>query len=123
MLLSFFVQAQELREWCPDPNNPDTCCLVDGVPTLKCTEVLFGNILAMASILILLVLFIMFLIGGFNYLTSFGSAEKVKKAQGTLKYAFIGLGLYVVSFLILRIIDVLFLGGMGTIFQFNIPNL
>jgi len=95
-------------------------CVVDGVPTLKCLEVVFGNILTLSSAFIVLVLFIMFVIGGFNYLTSFGNAEKVKKAQGTLRYALIGFILFISSFLILKIIDIMFLGGTGKIFQFTL---
>jgi len=69
-------------------------CVVDGVPTLKCLEVVFGNILFIASAFIILVLFIMLVFGAFQYLTSFGSAEKVKKAQGTLKWAVAGFVLF-----------------------------
>ena len=97
-------------------------CVVNGVPTLKCLEVVFSNILVMASAFIVLVLFIMFVIGSFNYLTSFGNPEKVKKAQGTLKFAIIGFILFVGSYLILRIIDILFLGGAGKIFKFELPG-
>ncbi len=97
-------------------------CVVDGVPTLKCFEVVFGNILTMASAFIVLVLFIMFVMGSFRYLTSFGNAEKVKKAQGTLRYALVGFILFVSAFLIMKIIDILFLGGCGRIFQFNLDN-
>lgn len=97
-------------------------CVVDGVPTLKCLEVVFGNILFMASAFIILVLFIMFVVGAFSYLTSFGNPEKVKKAQQTLMYAFLGFMLFIGSYLILNVIDILFLGGKGTIFKFNIPG-
>jgi len=97
-------------------------CVVDGVPTLKCLEVVFGNILVMASAFIILVLFIMFVVGSFSYLTSFGNPEKVKKAQGTLKFAIIGFALFISSYLILRIIDFLFLGGAGNIFKFELPS-
>lgn len=97
-------------------------CVVDGVPTLKCLEVVFGNILFMASAFIILVLFIMFVIGSFSYLTSFGNPEKIKKAQGTIRYAIIGFVLFIGSYLILNIIDILFLGGKGKIFMFNIPG-
>jgi len=95
-------------------------CVVDGVATLKCLEVVFGNILFIASAFIILVLFIMFLVGGFSYLTSFGNPEKVKKAQGTLMFAFLGFILFIGSYLILSVIDIMFLGGKGTIFQFTI---
>lgn len=94
--------------------------MIDGVPTLKCFEVVFGNILAMASGLIIIVLFVMFVVGSFNYLTSLGNAEKIKKAQGTLRYALIGFIIFVTAFLVLNIIDILFLGGKGNLFKFNI---
>lgn len=97
-------------------------CMPDGVPTFSCLEIVFGNILKMASAFIVLVLFVMFVIGAFNYLTSFGNAEKVKKAQGTLKYALLGFVLFISSYLILNIIDILFLGGRGDIFRFNLSN-
>ena len=56
-------------------------CVVDDVPTLKCLEIVFGNILFMSSFFIILVLFIMFVVGSFRYLSSFGNPERIKKAQ------------------------------------------
>lgn len=121
MFLSFFVNAQ-VRDWCPNPGDPATCCLVDGVPTLRCLDVVFGNILFISSALIVLVLFIMFVAGSFNYLTALGNPEKVKKAQGTLKYAIIGFVLFVSAYIIMKTIDVLFLGNTGKIFRFEMPG-
>lgn len=112
----FSVYAQ-IQGW----DEPGKSCLVDGVPTLKCLEIVFNNLLFMASAFIVLVLFIMLVIGAFNYLTSFGSEEKIKKAQGTIRFALIGFVLFMMSYLILFIIDVLFLGGQGKIFRFEIP--
>ena len=106
--------------------NPWGDCVVDGVPTLKCLEIVFGNILFMSSFFIVLVLFIMFVYGSFRYLTSFGNPENIKKAQGTLKYSLIGFILFVSAFLILMIIQTLFLGGNQTgtdkpnLFEFKI---
>lgn len=115
MLPSFLiVQAQGIQDW------NSTGCIVDGIPTLKCFEVVFSNVLFMASSLIVLVLFIMIFVGGFNYLTSFGNPEKVKKAQSTLRYAVVGVILFMASFLILKAIDYLFLGNCNRIFQLNI---
>lgn len=91
--------------------NPWGDCVVDGIPTLKCLEIVFGNILFMSSFFIIIVLFIMFVVGSFRYLTSFGNPEAIKKAQGTLKYALIGFILFVSAFLIMTIIQTLFLGG------------
>jgi len=90
------------------------------VPTLQCFEVVFGNILTMASGLIIVVLFIMFVVGAFHYLTSLGNPEKLKKAQGTLRYAVVGLIIFLASFIILKVIDTLFLGGQGNLFKFKI---
>src|SRR3990170_6255018 len=106
MFTSFTVYAQGIQEWGD--------CVVDGVPTLKCLEVVFGNILFMASALVVLVLFIMFVVGAFRYLTSFGNPENVKKAQGTLRYALLGLILFLSAYLILNVICFLFLGGVGS---------
>lgn len=97
-------------------------CVVDGIPTLKCLEVVFGNVLFLSNALIILILFVMFVIGSFNFLTSLGNPEKVDKARGTFKFAIIGLILYISAYLILKIIDVLFLGNEGLIFQFRIGN-
>lgn len=117
-LTPFTVYAQTINPWGD--------CVIDGVPTLKCLEVVFGNILTMASAFIVLVLFIMFIVGAFRYLTSFGNAEKVKKAQGTLKMALIGFIIFVSAFLILNIIQYLFLGdpakGAPSLFKFEIGS-
>lgn len=123
-MLSFVILAQTLRDWevKDAAGNVTETCLIDGVPTLKCLEIVFSNILTISSAIIILVLFIMFIVGAFTYLTSFGNPEKVKKAQGTFKYAIIGLVLFVSTYLILRIIDFLFLGNTGAIFRFEIPG-
>ena len=97
-------------------------CVVDGVPTLKCLEVIFGNILTISTGLIFLALFVMFLVGSFKYLTSFGNPEKLKKAQGTLKFAVIGLIIFLSAFLILKTIGFLFLGDSNKLFEFTIPD-
>lgn len=113
MLPSFIAFAQ-VKEWGD--------CVVDGVPTLKCLEIVFGNILFMASALVILILFIMFIIGSLKYLTSGGDPEKIKAARGTLMYAVIGTALFLGAYLILNIIDLLFVGGKGTLFKFEIPS-
>lgn len=114
-----YIKAM-IQDWASYPG-----CMVGPpgaqIPTLKCFEVLYSNLLVTSSALIILALFIMFLIGGWNYLTSLGSPDKIKKAQNTLKFAIIGLILYVGSFLILTIINYLFLqGGPYDLFKFQI---
>lgn len=114
MTLPLFVVNAQIRDW------ESTGCVVNGVPTLKCLEVVFGNILFMASAFIVLVLFIMLVTGALKYLTSLGNPEKLKKARGTMTYALIGFALFISAYLILKTIDVLFLGNAGKIFQFQI---
>lgn len=117
-LVFFFLNATpvfaQIQDW------ESSGCIVDGVPTLKCLEVVVGNILFMSNVFILLVIFIMFIIGSFKYLTSLGNAEKIEEAKGTFKWAIIGLLVYLSAYLILNVIDVLFLGGAGTIFELKI---
>ena len=126
VVLLFFVftvtspVSAQFREWSGDPNDPKSSCLVDGIPTLKCLEVLFGNLLFLSNTFIILVLFIMFVIGSFNFLTSLGNPEKIETAKGTFKWAIIGLILYASAYLILTLIDIIFLGGQGKLFQFRI---
>lgn len=113
MLPSFIAYAQ-VKEW--------GSCVVDGVPTLNCLEVVFQNILFMASALVVLILFIMFIVGSIKYLTSAGDAEKIKSARGTLTYAIVGTVLFLSAYLIFNVIDFLFLGGKATLFKFEIPE-
>lgn len=112
LYLSSFVYGAGIQQW--------DSCMVDGVPTLQCLEIVFGNLLTISSGFIVLILFIMLVVGGFNYLSSFGDAEKIKKAQATIRFAIIGFILFIASFLILRIIDIMFLGGQGKLFQFDL---
>ncbi len=118
LLLPVFSVYAQIQDWGPSTGTGG--CMVDGVPTLKCLEIVFGNILFMSSAFIVLTLFVMFIVGSFNYLTSFGNAEKVKKAQGTLRLALVGFMIFLGSFLVLKIIDILFMGNTGQIFKFEI---
>ncbi len=95
-------------------------CVVDGAPTLRCLEPVIGNIIVAASGFVIIILFIMFVMGSFLYITSLGNPEKLKKARGTLTFAVVGFILFLSSFLILRIIDSLFLGGTGILLRLNL---
>jgi len=92
------------------------------VPTLKCVEVVFEILLFYSSILIMTGFFLMMVVGGMRYLTSGGNPEKLKKAQATLRWGVVGTLIFASAFLILQIIDVLFLGGAGKLFKFEIPS-
>lgn len=116
MMLSFAAHAQ-VR------NIADSGCLVDGVPTLKCLEVLFQNIIFLAGASVVLILFIMLVVGAFMYLLSGGDSGKMANAKNTITYAFIGLLLFMSSYLILNVIQTIFLGPDGpSLFNFHIPE-
>lgn len=108
------VSAQ-IKDW-----RSNGCIGADDVPTFKCLEVVFENIVFAASTFVMAVLFGMFVYGSFMYLTSLGNPEKVKKAQSTFKFALIGFVLFISAFLILTIIDTLFLGGEGKLMKFDL---
>ena len=108
-----FAQVQDWEE---------SGCMVDGVPTLKCLETVYGNILYLSSALVLIVLFVMLIYGAFVYMTSMGNASKITQGANILKWSFIGLGVFIASYVILFIIDVALLGGKGEIFRFRIPG-
>lgn len=97
-------------------------CIVDGMPTLKCFEVIFQNILKLSSGLVVLILFIMFVSGSVMYLISGGDAEKVAKAKSTFLWAIIGTVLFLGSYLILMIIQTLFLKEGFSLFKFELPS-
>lgn len=62
------------------------------VATIKGFECIFANILNIVVRFAGIALFIMFLVGGFKYLTSgSGDPKKTQAAQQTLTYAIIGL--------------------------------
>lgn len=91
-------------------NWADSGCLQNvganlDIPTIQCLEVVFSNILFVAVGLAVLALFVMFLIGGFKYLTSGGDPKATASAQQTLTYAILGLGLMAIAFLIFKIIE------------------
>lgn len=118
-MLSFFVNAQIA-------SLSNSACVVDGVVTIRCAEVLFERLLTISSSVVLLVLFIMLIVGAFKYITSGGEAEKLAGAQNTLKFAFIGTFLFLGSYLFLIILQTLFLGGRNNtefnLLKFEIPE-
>lgn len=97
-------------------------CVVKGVPTLKCFEVVVNNLIFISSTFVIIFLLIMLIVGAIKFIMSGGSADKLKTAKSTLTYAFIGLLLFASAYLALNVIDVLFLGGTGKLMRFEIPE-
>lgn len=122
VLLFFIFFHMPIRAYAQVRDWASTGCIVDGIPTLKCLEVVFTNLLFISNIFVALAIFVMFTIGSFQYLTSLGAPEKIDQAKGTFKWTIIGLMLYLSAYLILTFIDIIFLDGKGDIFRFRIGN-
>jgi hypothetical protein len=91
---------------------------VTQVPTAKCFEVIFGNIVGVLVGLAMVGLFAMLTYGGFKYLTSGSDAYKNAEAKKTMTYAILGVALMAISYLLLRIIEA-FTGVNVTLFKIN----
>ncbi|MGB9706522.1 MAG: hypothetical protein ACPLXP_00395 [Microgenomates group bacterium] len=79
-------------------------CLEEEVAALQCFECIFQSILNIAIRLAGIAVFIMLIIGGFQYLTSGGDPKATESAKNTLTYAILGLALLLGSWLILLFI-------------------
>ena len=77
----------------------------DGAMTLQGFECIFGNLVGALLGLAGIIFFMMFIVGGFKYITSAGNPKNAESANKTLTYAVMGLVFVAVSFLILVIID------------------
>ena len=58
---------------------------------------------------------IMIVISGIQFITSSGNPEAAGAARGRLVFALIGFGLILLSFVILKLIDQVFLGNTGVV--------
>ena len=74
------------------------------VATIQCLVPLFKNVVVAVVELAGIALFLMFIVGGFSFLTSGGDPKRLEQAKGTLTYAIIGVVVIVSSYLILRLI-------------------
>ncbi len=77
------------------------------VATFQSLEGLFSSLVRGLTALIGVAIFVMFVVGGFNFLFSGGDQKKLEKARGTLTNAVIGVVVIVSAYLILRTIQVL----------------
>ena len=84
------------------PKDWGDCVVGDEkVATIRCFEAVFANVISVLVALVPLAIFIMFVIAGFNWLTSGGDAKKIEAAQKTLFYAIVGVVLMILSYIIL----------------------
>ena len=81
---------------------------------------IFANIVSVAIGLGGIVFFIMFIAGGFSYLTAGGNPQAVEGAKKTLTYAIFGLVFVALAFLFLRLISDF--TGVTSILNFRISQ-
>lgn len=87
------------------PFNPNWGEVAQGdVATIKGLEAVFSNVITIALAMGGVAVFVMFLIGGFKFLTSGGDPKAIEAAKGTLTHAIIGLVVLVLAFTILQFI-------------------
>lgn len=109
-----------MKNW---PGTSIPCIMNIGgvdIPTLRCFEAVFQNILTIAVSLAVLALFVMLIIGGFRFLTSGGDAKQAGAARSTMTYAVIGIALLALTFLIFKLIESF--TGVKNLLKFEIPN-
>jgi len=76
------------------------------VASIQCLVPLFANVVKVVVSLGAVALFIMLLVGGFNFLFSAGDQKKLETAKGTVTQAVVGLVIMSVAYLILKTIEV-----------------
>jgi len=96
------------------------CVSSNDVATIQGLECLFYNILQVIVGFAGLAFLVMFVMGGFQYLTSSGDDKKVAAASSTITMAVIGLVGIIVSWLIIKFISDF--TGIDKILYFNIPG-
>jgi hypothetical protein len=87
------------------------------VPTIQGVECLVANVLASAITLIGIVAFVMFIIGGFQYLTAGANAKGMEQGKNSITFAIIGIVIALASIMLLNVISGL--TGVNTILKFS----
>ena len=96
------IIAQDRVNLREDPRYYDS---TNDVMTLRGLEGVFANIVRVVIGLGAIALFIMLLIGGFNYITAGGDPKKSAAARATITHALLGITLIASAYMIIRIID------------------
>lgn len=92
-------------------------CAILGVATVQCLVPLISNVIKAIVSLGAIGLFIMLLVGGFNFLFSAGDQKKLEMARGSVTQAIVGIVVMSVAFLIIKTIEI-FTGVTVTTLQF-----
>ncbi len=80
-------------------------CAVKGVVQITCIVPLLTNVIRAVVSLGAIALFIMLLVGGFNFLFSAGDQKKLEAARGTVTQAIVGIVIMSLAYLIILTIE------------------
>lgn len=80
-------------------------CAIDGVAQIQCVVPLVANLIKVVTSLGAVALFVMLLVGGFNFLFSAGDQKKLESARGTVTQAIVGIVVMSVAYLIILTIS------------------
>ena len=86
---------------------------------LKDLEKIFANIISIVVTIAGFLAFAALIAGGFRYITARGDPKALAAAQGMITWAILGLAMIIISWLILKFIEV-FTGVPVTFFRINI---
>lgn len=88
--------------------NSDACANIagaEGVASIQCIVPLLTNVIRAVVSLGAVALFVMLLVGGFNFLFSAGDQKKLEAARGTVTQAIIGIVVMSLAYLIILTIE------------------
>ncbi len=94
-------------------------CAIDGVVQITCIVPLITNVIKAVISLGAVALFIMLLVGGFNFLFSGGDQKRLEMAKGSVTQAIVGVVVMSLAYLIVYTIEK-FTGVKVTDFNVNI---
>ena len=95
------------------------CEIIEGVPTIKCLEAVFANVVSVVVFLTGIALLVMLSLGAFRYMTSGGDPKTAEGAQKTMTSAVMGIALIFGAYLILRLVSNFL--GIPELLKFEIP--
>ena len=90
-----------------DANPCSNVAGAEGVASIQCVIPLIENVIKAVVSFGAIALFIMLLVGGFNFLFSAGDQKKLEAARGTVTQAIVGIIVMSIAFLIIQAIQTL----------------
>ena len=95
-------------------------CVIEEAATIQCLVPMFERVVQGVLALSGVALFVMLVVGGYNFLLSGGDQKKLEAAKSTITGAILGLVVMVVAFLIIKTIATF--TGATTVTKFEIPQ-